>query len=269
MTRYAAWSLIQSDELRIAPPMEVMKALPATVAQKRQVRSDMTVSFAFKDMGRKDYDVRYISELSPKDEVFVTVNPFALPAVRVGVTDRDTGEIVWHQVEPVQTDRLGFNLNAPHLNGSDYKALPATPADQSRQAIAAQAFAVDGKPANVAQAEAAQRKNATPYLGQFDPLADIKAAQVPTYLQRPGTPHSATAPTLEPVRLSVAEACKRMKLALGGLYDPNTYAWLSERHGAAGVSEDTVKTHLKSLFQEFAVHTRTACVSAARQRGWL
>jgi DNA-binding NarL/FixJ family response regulator len=36
-----------------------------------------------------------------------------------------------------------------------------------------------------------------------------------------------------------------------------------------GVSEDTVKTHLKSLFQEFAVHTRTACVSAARQRGWL
>lgn len=36
-----------------------------------------------------------------------------------------------------------------------------------------------------------------------------------------------------------------------------------------GVSEDTVKTHLKSLFQEFSVHTRTACVSAARQRGWL
>jgi len=36
-----------------------------------------------------------------------------------------------------------------------------------------------------------------------------------------------------------------------------------------GVSEDTVKTHLKSLFQELAVHTRTACVSAARQRGWL
>lgn len=36
-----------------------------------------------------------------------------------------------------------------------------------------------------------------------------------------------------------------------------------------GVSEDTVKTHLKTLFQELTVHTRTACVSAARQRGWL
>ncbi|MES2821525.1 MAG: response regulator transcription factor [Pseudomonadota bacterium] len=36
-----------------------------------------------------------------------------------------------------------------------------------------------------------------------------------------------------------------------------------------GVSEDTVKTHLRALFHEFDVHTRTACVSAARQRGWL
>lgn len=36
-----------------------------------------------------------------------------------------------------------------------------------------------------------------------------------------------------------------------------------------GLSEDTVKTHLKALFQEFDVHTRTACVNAARQRGWL
>lgn len=36
-----------------------------------------------------------------------------------------------------------------------------------------------------------------------------------------------------------------------------------------GLSEDTVKTHLRALFQELDVHTRTACVSAARQRGWL
>jgi DNA-binding NarL/FixJ family response regulator len=36
-----------------------------------------------------------------------------------------------------------------------------------------------------------------------------------------------------------------------------------------GLSEDTVKTHLKALYQELNVHTRTACVSAARQRGWL
>lgn len=36
-----------------------------------------------------------------------------------------------------------------------------------------------------------------------------------------------------------------------------------------GVSADTVKTHLKMLFHELKVHNRTACVSAARERGWL
>lgn len=36
-----------------------------------------------------------------------------------------------------------------------------------------------------------------------------------------------------------------------------------------GLSEDTIKTHLKALYQELNVHTRTACVSAARNRGWL
>lgn len=35
------------------------------------------------------------------------------------------------------------------------------------------------------------------------------------------------------------------------------------------LSEDTIKTHLKALYQELNVHTRTACVSAARQKGWL
>ncbi len=35
------------------------------------------------------------------------------------------------------------------------------------------------------------------------------------------------------------------------------------------LSEETVKTHLRSLFQTLQVHTRTACVTVARQRGWL
>ncbi len=35
------------------------------------------------------------------------------------------------------------------------------------------------------------------------------------------------------------------------------------------LSEDTIKTHLKTLYQELDVHTRTACVQVARQRGWL
>ena len=250
MTRYAAWSLIESQHLRIAPPMDVLRALPATMAKTRKVSTDMLVSFAFKNQGSQDYDVRYVPGLSPRDEVFVTVNPFALPAVRVGVTDSETGEIVWHQVEPVQRDRLGYDLAAP-VAGREYKAMPATPADQRRQAIAAQAFATAAGPATAQQAEAAQRAKATPYLGQIDPFADLKAqaSQAPSYLQRKGVAHAAAAPTVEAVRLSIAEACKRIRIALGNLgvaFDPGTFAWLAERHGSEGVPEDAVQALIAS-----------------------
>lgn len=240
MARYACWSLITEDQLAIAPPMEVMQSLPATMAKTRKVNTNMQVSFAYKDLGSKDYDVRYVPGISPGTQVYVTVNPLALPSVRVGVTDLDTGEIVWHQVQPVVLDRFGFNVEAPKL-GQSYAAMPDTPSDTYRAAIAAQAYATPAGPATVAQSDEAIKRKLAPYLGQFDPLADLKAAKVPAYLPRKGTDHGATAPTVEALRLSVAEACKRIKLALGDGYDIGTYAWLTERHGGAGVPEDAVK----------------------------
>ena len=249
MARYGAWNLIQAHQLRIAPPMEVMRALPATMAKTRKVTDDMRVSFAFKGQPSNDYDVRYVPGVSPRQEVYVTVNPFALPAVRVGVTDRETGEIIWHQVEPVQTNRFGFDVQSPEL-GKDFRAMPATPADAHRKAIAAQTYATEAGPATVEQADHAKRDKATPYLGQFDPLADLKAAKVPSYLPRKGVEHTAAAPSVEAARLSVAEACKRIKLALGAAYDPSTYAWLSDRHGTAGVPEDAVQALIAARRQQ-------------------
>ncbi|WOI47718.1 transposase family protein [Acidovorax sp. BLS4] len=242
MTPYAAWSTIGTEHLRVAPDMDIMRELPVSLAQPRQVSGGMTVSFAVKGQGRRDYDLRYVPGVSIRDKVLVAVNPFAAPAVRVGVTDRETGEIVWHQVEPVKEGWMGYAADAPVLGKDDYKAMPATPVDERRARIAAQAFAAPGGPATPAQVKAAQKAGAAPYAGQFDPFADIKAkaASLPAYLQRPGVPHAAAATIVEPMRLSVAEACKRMRLALGDDYDPATYAWLTERYGDAGVPEDVV-----------------------------
>ena len=46
---------------------------------------------------------------------------------------------------------------------------------------------------------------------------------------------------VEAARMSVAAACKYMRQELGDAYDPSTYAWLTERHGSAGVPDDVVK----------------------------
>lgn len=240
MTRYACWNLITAEQLIIAPPMAVMQSLPATMAKTRKVNTNMQVSFAYKDLGSQDYDVRYVPGISPGSQVYVTVNPLALPGVRVGVTDQNTGEIVWHQVQPVVLDRFGFNVDAPKL-GQSFAAMPDTPSDTYRKAIAAQAYASATGPATIEQSEAAIKRKQAPYLGQFDPLADLKAANVPAYLPRKGVAHEAVAPSVEATRLSVAEACKRIKLALKDAYDVGTYAWLNERYGSAGVPEDVVQ----------------------------
>ena len=36
-----------------------------------------------------------------------------------------------------------------------------------------------------------------------------------------------------------------------------------------GLTEHTVKTHLKAIFTQLGVHNRTECVNRARALGWL
>ena len=45
MTRYALWSTIASEHLRLAPPMEIMRELPSSLSEARTVSADMQVSY--------------------------------------------------------------------------------------------------------------------------------------------------------------------------------------------------------------------------------
>ncbi len=240
MTPYAAWSTIGAEHLRIAPAMEIMRELPVSLAETRTVNGNMRVSFATRNQRSREYDVRYVPGVSVGDKVLVCINPLAAPAVRVGVTDRETGEIVWHEVQPAAKGWMGYDADAPVLEKGEFKSMPATPADERRARIASKAFGKDGKLATPTQVEAAMKAGAAPYLGQFDPFADIKAKvdSLPHFLQQRGTPHSALAPTVKPERLSVAAACQYMRQQLGDLYDPGTYTWLQQKHGDAGVPRD-------------------------------
>lgn len=240
MLPYAAWSTIGSEHLRLAPSMNIMASLPSSLSETRTVGGDMRVSYE-----GAPYDVRYVPGVSPGDKVLVCVNPFSAPAVRVGVTDRETGEILWHEVQPLEKGWLGYTPTDPVQckdGVGEYKAMPTTPADERRARIAAQAFAKDGKPATPAQVEAAVKSGAVPYQGQFDPLADLKAkaASLPHFLQRPGMPHEVAATSVEPERISIAAACQLMRQELGSDYDTGTYAWLSERY-SEGVPRDVVQ----------------------------
>ena len=246
MTRYAAWSTISSEHLRVAPSMSIMSSLPTSLAQARTVSTDMQVSYE-----GTPYDVRYVPGVSPRDKVLVCVNPLAAPAVRVGVTDRDTGEILWHEVQPVQAGFMGYPAGAPLLDKDEYQAMPATPADERRARIRAQAYAQDGAPATATQAQAAEKAAATPYQGQWDSFADLKAsaASLPHYLQRPGMAHEVASASVEPERMSIASACQLMRNELGEHYDTGTYGWFAERYSDAGVPKDVVQRLIEARRQ--------------------
>jgi transposase InsO family protein len=234
MTRYSAWSMITAEQLRMPPNEELLRALPSSAPEQRRVSNDMLVSFAVKGYGSHDYDVRYVRGAAPGEKLLVAVNPFEAPAVKVASVDQDTGELVWQTVQPLVRDQFGFDAGAPIL-GQSYRAMPLTAIDENRNAIARQAYATEAGPATLEEADKARRSKAAPYLGQFDPTADLKAAQVPAYIPRRGTEHPLQARQAEVPRLTVVEACKRLKALLGEQYSPKVYAWVNQRFAAEGL----------------------------------
>lgn len=262
MTRYGAWSLITTDQLRIAPSLEVMRSLAISQAEPRTVTNDMKITFVpVRSQGSRTYDVRYVPGLCPAAKVMVAINPYRLPAVDVGITDQATGEIVWHTVEPVERDRFGFDVTAPVL-GASYQAMPNTIADDHRNAIARAAYATEAGPATLEQADAAKRGKKAPYLGQFNPLADIEAAKVPAYLPKRGTALDAPVRTVEAQRLSTMEACKRLRTSLGDAYTPEVYGWVASRW-PDGVPED----QLDAIAAQFAPREQSATAAGLRVVG--
>ena len=129
--------------------------------------------------------------------------------------------------------------------------MPATPADERRARIRAQAYAQDGAPATATQAQAAEKAAATPYQGQWDSFADLKAsaASLPHYLQRPGMAHEVASASVEPERMSIASACQLMRNDLGEHYDTGTYGWFAERYSDAGVPKDVVQRLIEARRQ--------------------
>jgi hypothetical protein len=80
------------------------------------------------------------------------------------------------------------------------------------------------------------------------PMADVHATPVPTYMPRRGTALE-TGPVREvaEVLLSVVQACKRLRDMLGNAYSPAVFTWVSAKF-ADGVPE----AQLDAICAQFA-----------------
>lgn len=232
--RYEAWLRITAEQLRIAPPLELLRDLVTTEPETRRVANDRTISFAVKGHGSATYDLRYVPGVIVGQKVSVVVNAYRAPCVDVEYRDPDTGELRWMTVEPVArtADGFGFRADAPVI-GQEMRTAAHTVADQQRNRIAREAYrdpAAKDLP-SLEDALAARKARRQAYAGQIDAMADVDqaAAALPTYMRKRGTAMSLEGRTVELQPLSLIDAAKQLKSRLGEAYTPAVFTWLQAR----------------------------------------
>lgn len=217
MSRYAAWLSIREAELRLAPPVALMRELAHTAPQERTVTPYLRVSFE----GR-EYDVSGVPEVCVKEKVLVCRNPWRLESAQV-VRIGEDGHEHFHVIEPVEKDSYGQVIGAAVI-GESYKRHADTPAQTAAKEIERRVTGTDSP----AEAEAARRaldaNQALPFGGQIDPYKHTDPGVLPTYLPKRGTalsvPMTAHA---EEKPLNHVEAAGHLRRLLGDAWGPTLF----------------------------------------------
>jgi hypothetical protein len=255
-SRFALWSTIREEQLRIAPAPELCRDLVTTKPVEATVRGDLTVSYSIKQYGPNDYDVRFIPGLSPRDKISIVVNPFRAPAIDVVIADAQ-GTKTTYTVEPIRKNVAGFRFDAPVI-GQTFAAAGDSNADRNRKDIRIAAYGVS------ADTDADMRKlrkaGAVPFDGQFNAMADVEQHDLPTWLPKRGTDLAVATVEREVAPLSHVAAAKELQ-ARGVLWDRKYMAVLESRYP----SGDVPQADLDALVTEFsASHGIQRVIAGAR-----
>lgn len=186
MTRTDCWLRITPAQLIKAPSVDVCRELAVSLPENRKVNDYLRVSF-----GGKEYDVRGVPGVCNNDWLQIVRNPWRDSEAQVVIMNED-GLEVFCRVPEVVKDEYGFALNGPTL-GQSFRALPNTTA-QHHLAEVEQTLYGTATPGETA---AAQKANASPFGGRFNPYLDNERDTPPIYLPKPGQVSTVCAPRFE------------------------------------------------------------------------
>lgn len=247
-TRFAAWMRIAAEELRTVPSEAVLRELVTSEPVSRRVDNDRSISMSVKGYGSRSYSLAHLPQVAAGEKVLLQVNAYRAPSIDVRLVCRETGAESWQTVAPVELGAFGFPATA-QIFGEGYRQAAHSAVDKARNQVLREAYRAPGELLpSLAEATKARKQHAQAYAGIVDPMADVRATTVPTYLPRRGTALE-TGPAREVAEalLSPIEACKRLKQLLGEAYSPQVYAWVAARF-ANGVPEG----QLAGLCAQFA-----------------
>jgi transposase InsO family protein len=245
-TRAAAWMEINRYPGALRMPATLEALMDAAVSEPDTPRVDLDGKLRRTVGGvRHTYRLDSIPGVVAGLRVTVQTNVFRAPAIDVLHTCRDTGEQTWHVVEPEARDDWGFS--GERVIGERREGRTNDVLDEHRNAVKRQAYQLgDGLP-TLKEAEAARKRHQRAYAETIDPMADVKATPVPSFLPRRsvelplGPARSVVARLLTPV-----EACVALKARMGAAYTPQVYAWVSQRF-ADGVPEEQLEAIAQQL----------------------
>lgn len=226
-TRNKVWQSITIHQLRKAPAMELCKELVSTVPVEKTVKGNLTISHSIKGYGQHDYDLRHIDGIYPKAKVQVVVNPYRSPCVDVLVAQAD-GSTKIYTCEPMQTDWVGFDVNAPII-GEQIQAMPNSEIDNQRNKVIKTAYGVD----TLEKAEQAMEKKAVAFDGKLNVMADIDSHDNNSYIPKRGkqlmTSAIEQAPqTRQLAPLNLVQTAKMIRAEIGDLWTAEHYQALQQ-----------------------------------------
>ncbi|ADX03001.1 integrase catalytic domain-containing protein [Acinetobacter baumannii] len=233
-TRNAVWQSIRPDQLRIAPPMELCRELISTVPVEKTVKADLTVSHSIQGYGSQKYDVRHVEGVYPKAKLMIVVNPYRAPCIDVLTKDQYGNEVIF-TCEPLQLDWVGFSADASVI-GEETKAMPQSSIDANRKRIMKKAYDAE----TLEQVDKAIAKKKPAYEGQFNPMADVNAVEVPTYIKRAGEQITTPQQQRQVAPVNLIQAAKQIRGLVGDLWTPECMAALKKSFPTGEVPQDVI-----------------------------
>lgn len=264
-TRYGLWQTIRAEQLRLAPPADVCRALETDRSCLRRVNGDMTVSF-----DGRIFSVAHL-ELNVDARIRVAQNPYRRDAILVLDKDNENGRDVHYICPEVVFNAAGFRDDAP-VWGQEFKSFADTPAVRDLRAMEQAAYGVDGK----LDVDAARRAR-KPVFGGLDITGYLEDRTPASYLSRPGTEMDIKTPlsagsvaselgrpgaiAIEARSLNLVQLAGRLAAALPGEWTAEHYQQLASWYPAGAV--ETEFGAIVDRFQGFREPPRLRVVGGA------
>lgn len=239
-TRNAVWQTISTQQLRIAPALELCKELLTTTPVERTVTGNLTIPYAIKGYGSHDYDVRHIDGVYPKAKLQVVVNPYRAPCIDV-ITINQHGEEIAYTCEPMQTDWVGFRDDATVI-GETPTAMPQSNIDAKRKSILKNAYNAD----TLEQVDKAIAKKEVAYKG-LNAMADVDTTEVSTYINRAGEQITTPQQRRQVAPVNLIQAAKQIRGMVGDLWTPDHYKALQQSFPTGEVPQEVIPTIIEGI----------------------